>query len=109
MLTESTIKIIRDISQIISDGGGECSEWCIGVTSDVDLRLLRDMGIPTGYRWQICRCALSNMEARSIVMGFRNLSCKEVIDPNDTSSDSTVYVFAYLKRRVMANAVESQR
>ena len=109
MLSESTIKIIRDISQIISEGGGDCSEWCIGCTADVELRMLRGMGIPPEYRWQICRCALSPAEARAIVLGFRNLSCEAVSDPGGTGEDAAVYVFAYLKRPVMAKtAVEAQ-
>jgi hypothetical protein len=105
MLSESTIKIIRDISQIISEGGGDCSEWCIGCTADVELRVLRDIGVPPEYRWQICRCALSGADARAIVQGFRNLSCEEVADANGTDSESAVYVFAYLKRPMLATAV----
>jgi hypothetical protein len=108
MLSESTIKIIRDVSQIISEGGGECSEWCIGCTADVELRQLRDSGVPPEYRWQICRCALSAAEARAIVQGFRNLCCEEVADPNGTDGDSAVYVFAYLKRPMMANTVNGR-
>jgi hypothetical protein len=108
MLSESTIKIIRDISQIISEGGGDCAEWCIGCTADVELRLLRELGIPAEYRWQICRCALSGSDARAIVQGFRNLSCKQVSDPNDTGGETAVYVFAYLKRPVMANTLNGQ-
>jgi hypothetical protein len=99
MLSETTIKIIRDISQIISDGGGECAEWCIGVTADVELRLLRDKGIQPEDRWQICRCAVSAVEARAIVSGFRNLSCMEVRDPGDAGGADSVYIFAYRKRR----------
>ena len=108
MLSESTIKIIRDISQIISEGGGDCSEWCIGCTADVELRLLRELGIPPEYRWQICRCALSGSEARAIVQGFQNLSCEKIQDPGDTGGEAAVYVFAFLKRRMLAGAVNSR-
>jgi hypothetical protein len=108
MLSESTIKIIRDISQIISEAGGECSEWSVGCTADVELRMLRENGVPPEYRWQICRCALSGSEARAIVVGFRNLSCEPVFDPNDDGGETAVYVFAYLKRPMMANTVNGQ-
>ena len=109
MLSESTIKIIRDISQIISEAGGECSEWCVGCTADVELRMLRESGVPPEYRWQICRCALSGSEARAIVVGFRNLSCEQVFDPNDNGGETAVYVFAYLKRPMTADTVNGQR
>jgi hypothetical protein len=99
MLSESTIKIIRDVSQFISEGGGDCSDWCIGATSDVDLGPLREMGIGADYRWQICRCALSAMEAKAIVQGFRNLSCTEVMDANKADDETAVYVFAFRKRQ----------
>jgi hypothetical protein len=104
MLSESTIKIIRDISQFIGDSGGECAEWHIGATSDVDLRLLRDLGIDSQYRWQVCRCALSAAEARAIVLGFKNLSCTETPDPNNADGDGAVYVFAYRRTPSRANA-----
>jgi hypothetical protein len=105
MLSESTIKIIRDISQIIGEAGGDCSDWCIGCTADVELRMLRESGVPPEYRWQICRCALSGSEARAIVQGFQNLSCEKIADPNDNGGETAVYVFAYLKRPMMANTV----
>jgi hypothetical protein len=97
MLSESTIKIIRDISQLISEDGGECSDWHVGATWDVDLGVLRRLGIEPGYRWQICRCALSTAEAKAIVEGFRNLSCTEVTEPGHAKGEQTVYVFAYRK------------
>ncbi len=105
MLSESTIKIIRDISQIISEAGGDCSEWCIGCTADVELRQLRGTAVPSEYRWRdLPLRALSSSEARSIVMGFRNLSCEGLSDPDDTGGETAVYVFAYLKRPMMVNA-----
>ncbi len=97
MLSESTIKIIRDISQFISEDGGDCSDWCVGATPDVDLGVLRKMGIGTDYRWQICRCALSVADAKAIVEGFRNLSCAEVTDSTPAAGETAVYVFAYRK------------
>jgi hypothetical protein len=97
MLSESTTKIIREISQFINEDGGDCSDWCVGATSDVDLGLLRSRGIGPGYHRQICRCALSAAEARAIVHGFRNLSCTEVVDPNDADGQAAVYVFAFRK------------
>jgi hypothetical protein len=108
MLSESTIKIIRDISQIISEGGGDCADWCVGCTADVELRLLREFGVPPEYRWQICRCALSGSEARAIVQGFRNLSCTETPDPKDTGGEAAVYVFAYLRQPKLASAVNGR-
>lgn len=97
MLSESTIKIIRDISQLISEDGGDCSDWLIGATWDVDLGVLRRLGIEPGYRWQICRCALSAADAKAIVEGFRNLSCMEVAEPDQSGVEKAVYVFAYRK------------
>ena len=97
MLSESTTKIIREISQFINEDSGDCSDWCVGATSDVDLGLLRSRGISPGYHRQICRCALSAAEASAIVQGFRNLSCTEVVDPSDAGSEAVVYVFAFRK------------
>ncbi len=104
MLSESTIKIIRDISQFISEGGGDCSEWCIGATADVELGALREQGIPPEYRWQICRCAISGPEAWAIVQGFRNLSCEEIPLGDRHGDETSVYVFAYRKTPLLARA-----
>ena len=91
---ERAVKIIDDISRLINAFGGDCSEWHIGVATDLERELFA-RGIPLDYPWCVCRCAASAEEARAIVRGFMNLSCKGNLDGRDRVSVSAVYIFAY--------------
>ena len=95
MTGESTIKIIRDISQLINAGDGDCSAWHIGATSDPERQLFQERGIPRDFRWVITRRAMSAQEARAIVRGFVNLSCRLVKDSGDADYEAAVHVFAF--------------
>ncbi len=95
---ERTVKIISDISHLINAWGGECSEWHIGVTTDLERELFA-RGIPRDHPGCLCRCAVSAQEARAIVRGFMNLSCNGNLDERDGVNGSAVYIFAFRQPR----------
>lgn len=100
MISETSVKIIKDICQFMAEGGGDCTEWRIGATADIARVKLVDQGISRNYRWQICRRAQSAEEAQAIVMGFRNLSCEEC-PASQGGEGPAVYVYAYLKKPLL--------
>ena len=103
MISENSIKIIKDICQFMAEGGGDCTQWRIGAAANAEQALFVDRGLSRDYRWQICRRAQSAEEAQAIVMGFCNLSCEEC--PAGRNGDgSAVYVYAYLKKPELETA-----
>ena len=100
MISESSVNIIKDICQFMAEGGGDCTQWRIGATADIEQVLYVDQGISRNYRWQIYRRAQSAEEAQAIVMGFRNLSCEEC-PACQRGRGPAVYVYAYLKKPLL--------
>jgi hypothetical protein len=97
MITEETATIIRDFCELNAKAGGICSEWCIGVTDNVERDLFEELGIPRDYCWCIHRCALSAKEARAIMLGFRNIGFETYSNGKESENESKIYVFAYRK------------
>lgn len=93
--TEKMADIIREFCDLNVKSGGNCSEWCIGVTDDVERRLFCELRIPRDYRWCIYRRAVSAEEARAIVQGFFNIGYETCLDPK--GGERAIFVFAYRK------------
>lgn len=99
MNTEKMDEIIREFCELNAKSGGNCSEWCVGVTDDVERHLYRELGIPHDYRWCIHRRAVSAEEARAIAQGFLNIGYET--SPDRNGNEFAIYVFAYRKLAVI--------
>ena len=97
MMAEETAKIIKEFCDLNAKAGGNCSEWCIGTTDDVERHLFGELGITRDYPWCIYRCALSAKEARAIMLGFHNIGFEASFGGRGNEDETAVYVFAYRK------------
>jgi hypothetical protein len=104
---ERTIKIIKDISQLINASGGDCSEWRIGVATNLE-REQFGREISRDDTVSLYRCAVSAEEARAIVRGFMNLSCEGNIDDRSEVNGAAVFIYVYRKPRKQQPAAENK-
>ncbi len=102
MKPETTIKIIKDISDFISRGGEACSEWHVGVTADPEQHLFALLMIPRDSESYILRCAFDAATAWAIAKAFWNIECGKSPGSLERPEAAAVYVVAHRKDAVFA-------
>jgi hypothetical protein len=91
--SHANVRIYNEIVAYMVQGSP--SDWYVGITSDAETRLAEHGILRSDHSWIVRRCATS-VDARNVEDALLRYGCVGGPGGGDATS---VYVYAYLKRR----------